>query len=91
MEQDEDDKRKSIEWNFVPDNTTEEYLEYKKQKQHQEELLKTTPVQLKPYYKKKVNSYFNTLIKVNHFYLVIKACIAKSLEVISIYYILKQR
>ena len=62
-EQDEDDKRKSIEWNFVPDNTTEEYLEYKKQKQHQEELLKTTPVQLKPYYKKKVNSYFNTLIK----------------------------
>ena len=62
-EQDEDDKRKSTEWNFVPDNTTEQYLEYKKQKQQQEELLKTTPVQLKPYYKKKVNTYFNTLIK----------------------------
>ena len=62
-EQDEDDKRKSTEWNFIPDNTTEQYLEYKKQKQQQEELLKTTPVQLKPYYKKKVNNYFNTLIK----------------------------
>ena len=62
-EQDEDDKRKSTEWNFAPDNTTEQYLEYKKQKQQQEELLKTTPVQLKPYYKKKVNTYFNTLIK----------------------------
>ena len=63
--QDEDDKRKSTEWNFIPDNTTEQYLEYKKQKQQQEELLKTTPVQLKPYYKKKVNTYFNTLIKEN--------------------------
>ena len=62
-EQDEDDKRKATEWNFVPDNTTEQYLEYKNKKQQQEELLKTTPVQLKPYYKKKVNTYFNTLIK----------------------------
>ena len=62
-EQDEDDKRKSTEWNFTQDNTTEQYLDYKKQKQQQEELLKTTPVQLKPYYKKKVNTYFNSLIK----------------------------
>ena len=62
-EQGEDDQRKSTEWDFIPDNTTEQYLEYKKQKQQQEELLKTTPVQLKPYYKKKVNTYFNTLIK----------------------------
>ena len=62
-EQEEDDKRKSTEWNFTLDNTTEQYLEYKKQKQQQEELLKTTPVQLKPYYKKKVNTYFNSLIK----------------------------
>lgn len=62
-EQGEDDKRKSTEWNFTPDNTTEQFLEYKKQKQKQEELLRTTPIQLKPYYKKKVNSYFNTIIK----------------------------
>ena len=64
-EQDEDDKRKSTEWDFIPENTTEQYLEYQKLKQQQEELLKTTPVQLKPYYKKKVNTYFNTLIKEN--------------------------
>jgi len=25
--------------------------------------LKTTPIELKPYYKKKVNAYFNNLIK----------------------------
>ena len=62
-EQEEDDKRKSTEWNFSLDNTTQEYLDYKKQEQQQEELLKTTPVQLKPYYKKRVNTYFNTLIK----------------------------
>jgi len=62
-EQDEDDKRKSTEWNFIPTNTTEQYLEYQKKKQQQEELLKTTPIQLTPYYKKKVDTYFNTLIK----------------------------
>ena len=62
-EQEEDDKRKSIEWNFTKDNNTEKYLDYKKQKKQQEELLKTTPVQLKPYYKKKVSTYFNSLIK----------------------------
>ena len=61
-EQDEDDKRKATEWEFEPDNTTKEYLEYKKQKKAQEELLKTTPVQLTPFYKKKVNNYFNTII-----------------------------
>jgi len=62
-EQDQDDKRKSTEWNFTPNNTTKQFLEYQKKKQEQEELLKTTPIQLTPYYKKKVNSYFNTLIK----------------------------
>ena len=62
-EQEEDDKRKSTEWSFTIDNTTEQYLDYKKQKQQQEELLKTTPVELRPYYKKKVSTYFNTLIK----------------------------
>ena len=62
-EQEEENSRKSTEWKFIPDNTTEQYLQYIKQKKAQEELLKTTPVQLKPYYKKKVNTYFNTLIK----------------------------
>ena len=39
-----------------------EFLEYQQQKKAQEELLKTTPVQLTPFYKKKVNSYFNKII-----------------------------
>ena len=64
-EQDEDDKRKATEWEFEPDNTTEKYIEYKKKKEKEEELLKTTPIQLTPFYKKKVNSYFNSLIKEN--------------------------
>ena len=61
-ERDKDDKRQSTEWEFEPDNTSEEFLEYQQQKKAQEELLKTTPVQLTPFYKKKVNSYFNAII-----------------------------
>ena len=61
-EQDKDDKRKSTEWEFEPENMSPEFLEYQQQKKAQEELLKTTPVQLTPFYKKKVNSYFNTII-----------------------------
>ena len=61
-EQDKDDKRKSTEWEFEPENMSPEFLEYQQQKKAQEELLKTTPVQLTPFYKKKVNSYFNKII-----------------------------
>ena len=32
-EQGEDDQRKSTEWKYNPNNTTEQYLEYKKKKQ----------------------------------------------------------
>ena len=38
-------------------------LDYIKRKKEQQELLKTTPMQLKPYYKKKVNAYFNSLME----------------------------
>ena len=38
-----------------------EYLEYIQKKKEQEELLKTTPIQLNPFYKQKVNKYFNNL------------------------------
>jgi hypothetical protein len=61
-EQDKDDKRQSIEWEFDSDNISLEFLEYQQQKKAQEELLKTTPVQLTPFYKKKVSSYFNSII-----------------------------
>jgi hypothetical protein len=62
-EQGEDNSRESNEWLNESDNITTKYLEYIKQKKAQEELLKTTPIELKPYYKKKVNAYFNNLIK----------------------------
>ncbi len=62
-EQDEDNKRKSTEWLYKTDDNNKQFIEYQKQKMQQEELLKTTPIQLKPYYKKKVNTYFNSIIK----------------------------
>ena len=61
-EQDQDNKRESIEWKFDLQNSNEKFLEYQKQKKAQEELLKTTPVQLTPFYKKKVTNYFNYII-----------------------------
>ena len=61
-EQDEDDKRQSSEWEFELNNETQEFLKYQQQKKAQEELLKTPPVQLSPFYKKKVTNYFNIII-----------------------------
>ena len=59
-ERGEENKRESIEWNYNIKNNSTQYLEYIKKKKEQEELLKTTPVQLSPFYKKKVNEYFNS-------------------------------
>ena len=61
-EQDMDDKRQSTEWKFNSYNKNPEFLKYQKQKKAQEELLKTTPLQLTPFYKNKVNQYFNYII-----------------------------
>ena len=61
-EQGKDNARMSNEWKFAPDNPSQEFLEYTNQKKEQEELLKTTPVQLNPFYKKKVSSYFKKII-----------------------------
>ena len=55
-------KRESVEWGFSNDNKTQEFLKYEKLKKTQEELLKTTPIQLTPFYKNKVNNYFNKII-----------------------------
>ena len=60
-DQEQEEKRTAKEWEFEPENITKEYLQYKKQKRAQEELLKTTPIQLTPFYKNKVNNYFNTI------------------------------
>ena len=61
-EQGEDEKRESTEWNFSNDNKTQDFLKYEKMKRAQEELIKTTPIQLAPFYKTKVNNYFNRII-----------------------------
>ena len=62
-ERDEEKKRESIEWEYEIENKNSDYIEYLKIKQQQEELLKTSPVQLSPFYKNKVNDYFNEIIK----------------------------
>ena len=61
-EQGMDDKRNSAEWKFEQSNMSQQFLEYQKEKKAQEELLKTIPLQLAPFYKKKVTKYFNDLI-----------------------------
>ena len=61
-EQGKDDKREANEWKFEIDDITLEMIKYEKQKKNQEELLKTVPLQLSPFYKKKVDSYFNSIL-----------------------------
>ena len=61
-EQDKDDKREANEWNYDLTNLNKEFLDYQKQKVTQDELLKTTPLQLNPFYKKKVQNYFKSIL-----------------------------
>ena len=61
-EQDKDDKRQSSEWQFNIENINEKLLEFQKQKKTEEELLKTAPIELTPFYKKKVSNYFNYIL-----------------------------
>ncbi len=62
-EEEEEKERQSIEWEQENNTKSIEYIEYIKQKKAHDELLKTTPVNLKPYYKEKTKIYFNSLIK----------------------------
>ena len=62
-EKNTDKERESFEWTLSEENTTEKHKDYINKKEAQEELLNTTPMQLKPYYKKKVSSYFKSLIQ----------------------------
>ena len=54
-------QRRSTEARNAPVSTPEEYEEYRKRKEQEVELLRTLPPSLKPYYKGKVNEYFNKL------------------------------
>ena len=57
----EDEKRKSEQGNQNIQSTPESYTEYQLRKQKEIEMLKTVPPSLKPYYRDKVNEYFNNL------------------------------
>jgi hypothetical protein len=60
-EQDMDEKRKSNEAINQDFSNPTEYLKYKEEKEKELELLKTIPPSLKPYYKNKVNQYFEQI------------------------------
>lgn len=58
-EREMDNKRESKSAKSLPKGNQTEYLEYKKKKLNELELLRTLPADLKPYYKDKINTYFN--------------------------------
>ncbi len=61
-EQEMDNKRKSQEAKEIPPSEMpESWKKYLKEKQKQSELLRSIPPDLKPFYKKKVNEYFNQI------------------------------
>ncbi|MBX3162850.1 MAG: hypothetical protein KF900_00055 [Bacteroidetes bacterium] len=62
-ERDEDEQRKSNEAKNQNLSNPKEFLEYKRLKEKEMELLNTVPPDLTPYYKEKVNNYFNSLNK----------------------------
>jgi hypothetical protein len=60
-ERDQDEQRKSNEAKNQELSNPDNFLEYKRQKEKEMELLNTVPPGLTPYYKEKVNNYFNGL------------------------------
>jgi hypothetical protein len=64
-EQDWDEKRESKEGKIENLRNPNEFLEYKGKKQKEAEMLKTVPPAMNPYYKNKVNRYFNQSSQTN--------------------------
>lgn len=62
-ERDQDTKRESNEAKNQNTSNPDGFLEYKRQKQKEVEMLKTVPPTLSPFYKNKVNDYFNDVEK----------------------------
>ena len=58
-ERDQDNKRESTENKIDNFSNQKQFLEYKRKKEKEVELLRTIPPALTPYYKQKVNHYFN--------------------------------
>jgi hypothetical protein len=62
-EREQDEKRKSNEAKFQNLSNPEQFLEYKRLKEKELELINTVPPSLTPFYKQKVNDYFNNVNK----------------------------
>lgn len=62
-EREQDEQRKSNEAKTQNLSNPGQFLEYKRLKEKEMELLNTVPPSLTPYYKEKVNNYFNSLNK----------------------------
>ncbi len=60
-EREKDNQRKSNEAINPPVSSPEDYKKYLEKRAKEIEMLRTTPPSLKPYYKEKVNEYFNKL------------------------------
>jgi hypothetical protein len=58
---DQDEKRKSQEGDQNLRSSPMNFEDYKRRKEKEIELLRTVPPSLKPYYKEKINEYFNNL------------------------------
>lgn len=63
LEREQDEQRKSNEAKNENLSNPGQFLEYKRLKEKEMELLNTVPPSLTPYYKEKVNNYFNSLNK----------------------------
>lgn len=61
QEREEDEQRKSNESNNQNLSNPSRFLEYKRLKEKELEMLNSVPPSLTPYYKEKVNSYFNII------------------------------
>jgi len=62
-EREQDEQRKSNEAKNQNLSNPTQFLEYKRLKEKEMELLNTVPASLTPYYKEKVNNYFNSVNK----------------------------
>jgi len=62
-EREQDEKRKSNEAKSEILSNPSQFLEYKRMKEKELELLNTVPPSLTPFYKEKVNNYFNSVSK----------------------------
>jgi len=60
-ERDQDEKRKSNEAQDMPKTIPPDYEEYKKRKEKESEFYRSLPPELRPYYRDRVNEYFNNL------------------------------